>query len=68
MGMRTRSEPAPALLNREAERAALDSLLADVRSGRGRALVIRGEAGAGSPPAASSGKRCPAAIATDRWH
>jgi DNA-binding CsgD family transcriptional regulator len=47
MGMRTRSEPAPALLDREAERAALDGLLGDLRSGRGRALVMRGEAGAG---------------------
>ena len=45
--MRTRSEPTPALLNREAERAALDGLLEDARSGRGRALVLRGEAGAG---------------------
>jgi DNA-binding CsgD family transcriptional regulator len=47
MGMRTRSESTPALLNRVAERAALDSLLGDVRSGRGRALVVRGEAGVG---------------------
>jgi hypothetical protein len=47
MGMRTRSEPTSALLNRETERAALDSLLADVRSGRGRAMVVRGEAGVG---------------------
>ncbi len=45
--MRTRSEPTPALLNRETERAALDSLLEDVRSGRGWALVVRGEAGVG---------------------
>jgi DNA-binding CsgD family transcriptional regulator len=45
--MRTRSEPMPALLDREAERAALDGLLGDVRAGRGRALVVRGEAGAG---------------------
>src|SRR5260370_37532744 len=45
MGMRTRSEPVPALLDREAERAALDALLGDVRAGRGRALVVRGEAG-----------------------
>ena len=44
MGMRTRSEPTSALLNREMERAALDSLLEDVRSGRGRAMVVRGEA------------------------
>jgi len=45
--MRTRSEPVPALLDREAERAALDGLLGDVRAGRGRALVVWGEAGAG---------------------
>ena len=45
--MRTRSEPTPALLNREGERAALDGLLGDLRSGRGRALVVRGEAGVG---------------------
>jgi hypothetical protein len=42
-----RSEPVPALLNREAERAALDGLLEDLRSGRGWALVVRGEAGVG---------------------
>ncbi len=47
MGMRTRSEPNPTLLNREEERAALDGLLGDLRSGRGRALVVRGEAGVG---------------------
>jgi hypothetical protein len=47
MGMRTRPEPAPALLNRQQERAELDGLLGDVRSGRGRALVVRGEAGVG---------------------
>jgi hypothetical protein len=47
MGMRTRSEPVPALLDREAERAALDALLGDVRAGRGRAQVVRGEAGVG---------------------
>ena len=45
--MRTRSEPMPELLDREAERAALDGLLEDLRSGRGRALVVRGEAGVG---------------------
>src|SRR5260370_1399746 len=33
MGMRTRSEPVPALLDREAERAALDGLLGDLRAG-----------------------------------
>jgi len=45
--MRTRSEPAPSLLNRQRERAALDDLLGDLRSGRGRTLVVRGEAGVG---------------------
>jgi hypothetical protein len=47
MGMRGRSEPVPELLDREAERVALDGLLEDLRSGRGRALVVRGEAGVG---------------------
>src|SRR6516225_3826666 len=47
MGMRTRSEPTPALVDRQRERQALDSLLGDLRSGRGRALVVRGEAGVG---------------------
>src|SRR6516162_4329201 len=47
MGMRTRPEPAPSLLNRQRERAALDGLVQDLRSGRGRALVVRGEAGVG---------------------
>jgi hypothetical protein len=47
MGMRTRSEPAPSLLDRQQERAALDGLLGNLRSGRGRALVVRGEAGVG---------------------
>ena len=37
----------PTLLNRETERAVLDDLLADLRSGLGRALVLRGEAGVG---------------------
>ena len=37
----------PELLDRRQERAALDGLLGDVRSGRGRALVVRGEAGVG---------------------
>jgi DNA-binding CsgD family transcriptional regulator len=45
--MRMRSEPKPALLDRERERAALDDLLTDLRSGRGRVLVVRGEAGVG---------------------
>jgi DNA-binding CsgD family transcriptional regulator len=47
MGMRTRFEPVPALLDREGERAAVDGLLGDLRSGSGRALVVRGEAGVG---------------------
>src|SRR5262250_2773413 len=47
MGMHTRSEPAPALVDRQRERAALDGLVEDLRSGRGRALVVRGEAGVG---------------------
>jgi hypothetical protein len=37
----------PQLLNRSAERTALEELLEDLRSGRGRALVVRGEAGVG---------------------
>src|SRR5215469_14029145 len=45
--MRTRPEPISALLDRQRERAALDSLLEDLRSGCGRALVVRGEAGVG---------------------
>jgi ABC-type transport system involved in cytochrome c biogenesis ATPase subunit len=43
--MRTRSEPA--LLGRQRERAVLDGLLGTLRSGRGAALVMRGEAGVG---------------------
>jgi DNA-binding CsgD family transcriptional regulator len=46
MGMRTRPGP-PSLLDRQEERATLDGLLGDLRSGRGRALVLRGEAGVG---------------------
>jgi len=45
--MRARSGSAPALLNRQRERATLDGLLRDVRSGRGRAVMLRGEAGVG---------------------
>src|SRR5215831_10962797 len=45
--MRTRSEPMSALLDRQRERAVLDGLLGDLRAGRGRALVVRGEAGVG---------------------
>ena len=47
MGVRARSEPALSLVDRQRERAALDGLLGDLRSGRGRALVVRGEAGVG---------------------
>src|SRR5690348_13147939 len=45
--MRMRSEPVQKLLDRQRERAVLDGLLEDLRSGRGRALVVRGEAGVG---------------------
>ena len=45
--MQTRPEPKLALLDRQRERAALDGLLRDLRSGRGSALVVRGEAGVG---------------------
>src|SRR6185437_1633426 len=45
--MHTRSEPVPALLGRQREREALDDLAEDLRSGRGWALVVRGEAGVG---------------------
>ena len=45
--MRMEDEPALSLLNRQQERGVLDALLGDLRSGRGRALVVRGEAGVG---------------------
>jgi DNA-binding CsgD family transcriptional regulator len=45
--MDARSESAPVLLGRRRERQALDSLMEDLRSGRGWALVVRGEAGVG---------------------
>jgi hypothetical protein len=45
--MRTRSDPTLSLLDRQRKRVALDGLLGDLRSGRGRALVVRGEAGVG---------------------
>ncbi|HEX6523489.1 MAG TPA: AAA family ATPase [Streptosporangiaceae bacterium] len=45
--MRARSDPTPTMLDREAERAAVDGLLGDLQSGLGRALVVRGEAGVG---------------------
>src|SRR5215471_1775126 len=47
MGMHTRSGPTRTLVGRQRERQALDGLLEDLRSGRGRALVVRGEAGVG---------------------
>src|SRR5215467_10568796 len=47
MGMHTRLGPVPALVDRQRERQALDSLVQDLRSGRGWALVVRGEAGVG---------------------
>src|SRR6201994_3768734 len=47
MGWHARSEPVPALLGRQRERQALNSLMEDLRSGRGWALVVRGEAGVG---------------------
>ncbi|CNF46617.1 transcriptional regulator%2C luxR family [Mycobacterium tuberculosis] len=45
--MRAGPEPALELLDRLDERAVLDGLLEDLRSGRGWALVVRGEAGVG---------------------
>jgi AAA ATPase domain len=47
MGMSARPDLNPALLDRQRERAALDGLLGGVRSRRGGALVVRGEAGVG---------------------
>jgi len=47
MGLHIRSEPASALLGRQRECEALDGLVEDLRSGRGWALVVRGEAGVG---------------------
>jgi AAA ATPase-like protein len=47
MSTRTRSESAPALLGRQRECEAVDGLVEDLRSGRGWALVIRGEAWVG---------------------
>jgi hypothetical protein len=47
MAMRGGSEPVLELLDREGERTALDGLQEDLRSGRGRVLVVRGEAGVG---------------------
>jgi DNA-binding CsgD family transcriptional regulator len=39
--------PTPALLDRVTERAELEQFVADVRAGRSRVLVLRGEAGVG---------------------
>src|ERR1700747_5770 len=53
MGMHVRSEPVPVLLGRQRERQALDSLMEDLRSGRGGAGVGRSallEYGAGAAP------------------
>jgi DNA-binding CsgD family transcriptional regulator len=47
MSLHARSESTPALLGRQREREALEGLVEDLRSGRGWALVVRGEAGAG---------------------
>jgi DNA-binding CsgD family transcriptional regulator/tetratricopeptide (TPR) repeat protein len=41
------SDPRPALYGRRAERDVLDRLLADIRGGESRVLVVRGEAGIG---------------------
>jgi DNA-binding CsgD family transcriptional regulator len=41
------SHPEPGLLGRRTERAVLDRLLAEVRAGQSRVLVLRGEAGSG---------------------
>src|SRR5687767_8621738 len=41
------SSEAAAVIGREADRARLLELLADVRRGRSRAMVVRGEAGIG---------------------
>src|ERR1700751_2634580 len=45
--MHVRAAPVAVLLGRQRERQALDSLMEDLRSGRGWALVVRGEAGVG---------------------
>ncbi|GIJ54411.1 helix-turn-helix transcriptional regulator [Virgisporangium aurantiacum] len=43
----TSGAPAPELRGRRTARAILDRMVADVRAGQGRALLIRGEAGVG---------------------
>ena len=45
--MRGRSAYGSGMINREREREALDRLVADVREGQSRVLVLRGEAGVG---------------------
>src|SRR5579871_6745567 len=47
VGMHTRSKSTPALVDRQREREMLEGLVQDLRFGRGRALVVRGEAGVG---------------------
>src|SRR6201994_1684487 len=57
------SDPQPGLRGRQAERAALNRLLAEARTGQGRVLVLRGEASVGKTalldhlPAQASGFR-----------
>jgi DNA-binding CsgD family transcriptional regulator len=41
------SRPAPGMVGRRRERAAIDALIAAVRAGESRALVVRGDAGVG---------------------
>jgi ABC-type transporter Mla maintaining outer membrane lipid asymmetry ATPase subunit MlaF len=60
--MSTRLEPMPALLDRWRERAVLDGLLGDLRSGRGRALVVRGAAGVGKSALLEYVTRVPARV------
>jgi Cdc6-like AAA superfamily ATPase len=64
--------PALALHGRRVEREALDGLLAAVRGGRSRVLVVSGEAGVGktalteSAIRSASGFRVVRAVAADR--
>src|SRR5262249_3060635 len=55
MGMRMRSGPVSALLDRQGERAALDGLLDDVRAGRGGGGGGGGGAGGGGGGGAGGG-------------